>query len=78
MTKNCKPNDLALVVSGEGTGRVVECLWSFVENGENAWAVTPEAEKGKGYWDKNLRPLRPDEGDDETLAWAGKPNEVTG
>lgn len=26
--------------------------------------------------DVALRPIRPDEGDDETLAWAGKPEGV--
>lgn len=26
--------------------------------------------------DDRLRPLRPDEGEDETLTWAGKPNNV--
>lgn len=28
------------------------------------------------YPDRNLRPLRPDDGEDETLTWAGKPNNV--
>lgn len=26
--------------------------------------------------DEHLRPIRPDEGDDETLSWAGKPEKV--
>lgn len=30
-----------------------------------------------GIEDSELRPIRPEKGDDETLAWAGKPEKVT-
>ncbi len=32
--------------------------------------------KQRVFWDANLRPIRPNEGDDETLSWAGKPEQV--
>lgn len=47
-----------------------------------AWLVEyspPNIDPWRGTWsvrDEHLKPIRPDEGDDETLAWAGKPEGV--
>lgn len=42
------------------------------------WKMNPLARSTKHFLAKDavLRPLRPGEGDDETLAWAGKPEQV--
>lgn len=103
MKLNCKPKDLALVVSGEkSAGRVVKCI-RLVQFGDTvfskcgmkvrlmptsnvaAWHIEGHTFQDVGWdlvlelpvaQDYGLRPLRPGEGEDETLTWAGKPEGV--
>lgn len=75
---NCKKGDMCLVIRGpdEHRGKVCKALYSFQYEGELCWAVDPEPIPGHGYADSVLRPLRDSDEPDETLAWAGKPQEV--
>lgn len=89
MKLNCKPGDMAIVVkskNGDQIGRIVECIRLDGERVFSdgmtafAWETAPSlvGESGRStlcpdHW---LRPIRPGEGDDETLIWAGKPEQV--
>ena len=74
---NCKPGDLALVVEAthrERIGSIVKVLKPTMLT--TYWVV----EWRGGLYiahDSWLKPLRGDSGEDETLRWAGKPQEVT-
>ena len=76
---NCKPGDLAVVARATNgdvvpyLGRVVTCL--RVVHGD-CWATDPELEAGRAIYDGALRPIRDQDGEDEMLTLAGKPNEV--
>lgn len=79
---NCKPGDLAVIVgaaSGSALGAIVEVLRmkrpSCPACGSVEWWILFRGEEWGGC-DKDLRPIRPGEGDDETLSWAGKPEQV--
>ena len=83
---NCKPGDLAVIVRSKygHAGKLV--LVTVADRGGQplTWEVEPlwniPLKFRKEYFrcrDKNLRPIRDNDGPDETLAWAGKPNEVT-
>lgn len=80
---NCKPGDLAMIVSIESPyhrGKIVTVV--RVSNMfDDSWVCDPDLEDAEGVgidWaDCALRPIRPTDGEDETLQWAGKPNEVT-
>lgn len=86
---NCKPGDMAVIVRGQHVGRIVEVLkWGpsrNVETPEGWWVYSSSVigtvdgrfENVVVYADSWLRPIRPTDGEDETLQWAGKPNEVT-
>lgn len=92
MTLNCKPNDLARVISNEETricgivDKVITVLQpnGMTEAGFVAWCYAgPRLRCGCGCFmrlefiaDEVLRPIRGQEGDDETLTWAGKPTPV--
>jgi hypothetical protein len=55
----------------------VEALQSLVARGEHddtKYRLPPGAHGRVS--DRNLRPLRDDDGDDETLTWAGRPREL--
>lgn len=56
--------------------RTDEFLW-FVESESNLHTMTVSGKaitfKYGPFADKNLRPLRDNDGEDETLTWAGKP-----
>lgn len=83
---NCKPGDLAVIVrSAAGNeGRIVQCL-DFVGVGDgyydDSWLIDREIagtfEPLRFISDSKLRPLRDNDGEDETLTWAGKPAGVT-
>ncbi len=81
---NCKPGDLARYVGTESrsVGRIVLVLESSAARGHmRMWRVEPPLRDGAGKQcsfvaDQALRPIRPGDGDDETLTWAGKPNEL--
>lgn len=85
---NCKQGDLAVVVTAkffpEEIGKIVTCVQFKPSLGEPAWIVDPplgkdESRNGhffKADWvfDSCLRPIRDNDGTDETLTWAGLPN----
>ncbi len=83
---NCKPGDVARYVGTQRRfhGYIVVVLHEAdpeVERlfGPGPWWVTspmftlPDGRPASGVHDRALRPLRPGDGDDETLTWAGKP-----
>ena len=86
---NCKPGDLAIVVKSMcgNEGKVVECkrLLGAVEFADGevrvSWELTQKLPVGRHrhniFPDAWLRPIRPSDGTDETLIWAGKPEGVT-
>ena len=74
---NCKPGDLAIVVSEQSpqhTGKVVTVVRAF---DRNSWICTPWLRTTRGqpiaWCDCALRPIRDNDKEDETLTWAGKP-----
>ena len=85
----CKPGELAVITScGPQTGnllgaviRVTAIHPKFVDHGP-AWRYEGRPLKSRvgvsvvAVNDCCLTPIRPDEGDDETLTWAGKPETV--
>jgi hypothetical protein len=84
---NCKPGDLAVVVKSatrpENVGRIVRCVRRTVRIGHKSrlpldcWVVEPDITLCGAIADECLRPIRDQDGDDETLTWAGKPEQVT-
>lgn len=87
---NCKPGDLAVIVrSWAGNeGKIVRCV-RFIGRIEylngtiaDSWEIDPPqigqlGNPSNKIADFQLHPIRPNEGDDETLMWAGKPEGVT-
>lgn len=82
---NCKPGDLAVIVRAisewQHVGKIVRVLRLVELEGENCWRTEPELRTADGrYWigwrDRNLRPIRDSDGEDEMLRIAGKPQEV--
>lgn len=75
---NCQKGDLAIVVGYEPhAGRIVKCISSFQYMGVDAWETSPRASSSEGYWDSDLRPIRDQPGEDETLTWAPVPHKET-
>jgi hypothetical protein len=78
---NCKPGDMAIYVGpcNEALGAIVMIVCAD-PNWPSAWIHTPEVEvKGRcssSAWDKNLRPIRDQPGDDEMLRITGLPSET--
>jgi hypothetical protein len=90
---NCKPGDLARIVSSpemvllgyaDKIIKVIEFSGQTMA-GDSAWTYEPPLLRCPcgcglmvyGFADHLLRPIRGTEGDDETLAWAGKPDEIS-
>lgn len=88
---NCKQGDLAYLVTGPAAGVPVRCVerydgpwyWSGAEGPhfEPGWRLDRKLPNSMGTLtdcrgDRFMRPISPGEGDDETLTWAGKPNET--
>jgi hypothetical protein len=82
---NCKPGDLAVTVGCRSHPELNGILLTVVEAvATNIWLCSGhEIERvceiygGKPWiYDEKLRPIRDNDGEDETLAWAGKPQEV--
>lgn len=78
---NCRKGDLAVVVNAayakELIGSIVTCARFNDSFGWPGWEISPVLGR---YWlchDRNLRPLRNQPGQDETLTWADVPSEVT-
>jgi len=83
---NCRPNDLAAVVAGLpecDIGKVVKVLKSCMVNDKAYWSYegaicfTENGSTADYIADGLLRPIRDNDGEDETLTWAGKPKKVT-
>lgn len=76
---NCKQGDLAFVARmtapdiAPHLGRVVRCL-SLAS--DISWITEPELEPGRAVYDGALQPIRDNDCEDETLAWAGRPEAV--
>ena len=86
MKLNCKPGDLAIVVSGAAVGAIVRCVerfdgpW-FDGSFEAGWMidrVLPTLVFGSNCFrvDRALRPIRDNDGEDETLQWLEVPRKV--
>lgn len=78
---NCKPGDLAVNVGGlpHCRGRIYVVLRPYdghVFRRENAWWCDWRGQEVH-VCDEHLRPIRDQDGEDETLSWAGKPEQVT-
>ena len=81
---NCKPGDLAVIVVGRLAGVVVR-VTSFdpipSPDGAVFWlyegeAIALDGERYESLRDSVLRPIRDNDGEDETLTWAGKPSDI--
>ena len=86
---NCKPGDLAIIVRSRygNAGKVVKVVSLLHGRGLRnhdgfepgyAWHIEPKLPTWGGDWtdqalDHNLRPIRDNDKEDETLTWAGKP-----
>ena len=80
---NCKQGDLVLVVRGHFSGLLGSIAGPGVAEGSD-WSVNifgktppPPFLPTYGAPDNALRPIRDNDGTDETLIWAGKPQGVT-
>lgn len=88
---NCKPGDLAIIVRSEfgNSGKIVTCLRlaSYAEvPADMQWRDFPvwivdrnipgTCSSGPHIWDDYLRPIRPNDGEDEMIRIAGKPRET--
>lgn len=75
---NCKQGDLAVVISARKdprwVGKIVRVVREFP--GLNAWITDPMPSRYACVGDEILRPIRDSEDPDETITWAGKPNET--
>ena len=89
---NCKPGDMAIVVSSRmgNEGKVVTCLklrpysnlllgpvWETDNHSILSWTLSGGYEKLNTIPDCLIRPLRDSDGTDETLSWIDVPSEVT-
>ena len=86
----CKPGDLAIIVESDlgNEGNIVQCVKLIGDltqrdrhgNLETVpmWDVDIDldGEGDKTIADYQLRPIRDSDGEDETLTWAGKPEQV--
>ena len=82
---NCRPNDLAVIVRGvpaENIGKVITVTELFPFIGINAWRYEGARLLGEyggecfAVDDKALRPIRDQDGTDEILRIAGKPQSI--
>jgi hypothetical protein len=85
---NCKPGDLAVIVRSiaGNEGKIVRCVTPVFMDGilgaGMRWVTDPPLPDflGNGSYpplDANMRPIRDNDGADETLTWASKPEGVT-
>ena len=81
MKLNCKAGDLAVIVCRnevQHLGKIVQCisLWD-----EDSWICEPDLKGFDGaplaWVDASLRPIRDNDGEDETLQWAQVPTKET-
>lgn len=84
MSLNCKQGDLARVIYAPdlppgSEGHICRCLEPEAHPfwGTPGWLIDPPLPGDNDcILDAMLRPIRGQEGDDETLAWVGKPAQV--
>jgi hypothetical protein len=85
---NCKPGDLAVVVAVRGADQKNKAhIGKIVTAAEridgNEWKTEPLLIDLEGYFswisldDSELRPIRDNDGEDETLQWAPVPTKET-
>ena len=84
---NCREGDLAVVVRSHAgnEGRIVRCVRLVMGNGALGygprWVTEPPLYSDLGWvvppLDVCLRPIRDNDGEDESFSWAGKPQGVT-
>ena len=85
---NCVKGDLAIYVGTriEHIGKIVMCVrlakeWEFAKNcrdGLPAWDVEPPLFGSNcSVYDYSLRPIRDQDGQDETLQWTDVPHKET-
>jgi hypothetical protein len=81
---NCKQGDLAVIVkvlnpkNSQIIGKIVRCIEPVVSWDNIAgWAVDPPLSFAIGVADENLRPIRDNDGEDETLQWSPVPTKET-
>jgi len=83
---NCKQGDLAVIVNVSNPkhayliGRIVKCISPVVSwDGIAGWSVDLPSTWpfALGVADKNLRPIRDSDGQDETLTWQPVPAKET-
>ena len=80
---NCREGDIALYVGRECpeiVGRIFKIVGKY-PSALPAWFIEPSVVDRSGKlrnaaFDYALRPIRPGDGTDETLVWAGKPEGV--
>ena len=70
---NCKPGDLALIVRAQANpawlGRIVIVVRAF---DPETWVTDPMPPGFDCVFDRALRPIRDNDGIDETMTWAPK------
>ena len=82
---NCRPNDLAMIVRGypaDNIGKIITVTklcadfsfptWEYT----GAWLRAPFGGKCYMIDDECLKPIRDQDGEDQSLTWAGKPNSI--
>lgn len=85
---NCKQGDLAVIVSSISghEGKIVRCVKFVMFNLRNrgltdCWITEPMLPNREGAkvpcMDSQLRPIRDNDGEDETLQWAPVPTKET-
>jgi hypothetical protein len=87
---NCKPGDLAICFKGYHpddmalVGQIFKVVSIYGTNvlGQPCWVYEGEIRKDASgrdilaVCDETLRPIRDNDGEDETLTWAGKPERI--
>lgn len=85
MKLNMKAGELGVIIKAElakeHIGKIVTCVQVEYFDGVPYWQIAErlDNEHGIPFWavkDANLRPIRDSDGEDETLAWAGKPSPI--
>lgn len=79
---NCKPGDLAILLYdclSHHTGKIVTIVRESTHI-VDGWITEPLLVDPDGRLchpeDSDLRPIRDQDGEDETLTWAGKPSDI--
>lgn len=90
MKLNCKPGDLAVVIKGRNAGKFCTCIRLATRDeavalgylqGQPMWQTDTMLKDNLGgedllMFDHLLRPIRDNDGEDETLQWLEVPRKV--